>query len=152
DNAGTPDVVAAETIVAAIADGLQIPLFERKNRLARARGLADEAFARAEARRLDLVTWFDPELPPLLRHIPDPPVALWLQGDIEWLDRPSVAIVGSRVATPTGVAVARRLAGELVSAGLCVVSGLARGIDSAAHRGALEAGGPTVAILGCGAD
>lgn len=146
------DEKASHTIVSAIADGLQIPLFERRDRLTRARALADEAVVRAEARGLELVTWFDPEFPPPLRHIPDPPVVLWLQGDMHWLARPSVAIVGSRVATPTGVGLARKLAAELADAGLCVVSGLARGIDSAAHRGALDAGGPTVAILGCGAD
>jgi len=154
DDARTPDVTAemADGIVAAISDGLQIPLFERKDRLTRARDLADQALARAEGRCLGLVTWFDPEFPLLLRYIPDPPVTLWFQGDIKWLDRPSVAIVGSRVATPAGVGIARKLAGELAEAGICVVSGLARGIDSAAHRGALDAGGPTVAILGCGAD
>jgi DNA processing protein len=92
--------------------------------------------------------------PPLLRAIPDPPTVLWLRGDAppELLERPSVAIVGARACTSYGRSVARTLGRELAAAGLVVVSGMARGIDSEAHRGALEAGGITVAVLGCGID
>ncbi len=92
--------------------------------------------------------------PPLLRAIPDPPAVLWLRGDAdpELLGRRSVAIVGARACTSYGRSVARTLGRELAAAGLVVVSGMARGIDAEAHRGALDTGGITVAVLGCGID
>jgi DNA processing protein len=92
--------------------------------------------------------------PPLLGAIPDPPPVLWLRGDAdpELLARRSVAIVGARACSSYGRSVARTLGRELAAAGLVVVSGMARGIDSEAHRGALDAGGVTVAVLGCGID
>ena len=92
--------------------------------------------------------------PPLLRAIPDPPQVLWLRGDAdpELLSGRSVAIVGARACSSYGRSVARALGRELAAAGLVVVSGMARGIDSEAHRGALDAGGVTVAVLGCGID
>ena len=95
-----------------------------------------------------------PEFPPLLRAIHDPPAGLFLRGDSEpeSLLRPAVAIVGARACSGYGSSVARSMARELAAAGLVVVSGLARGIDAEAHRGALEADGTTVAVLGCGID
>jgi DNA processing protein len=95
-----------------------------------------------------------PEFPALLRSIHDPPPGLFLRGaaDPELLSRPAVAIVGARACSGYGAAVARGLGRELAAAGLVVVSGLARGVDADAHRGALEAGGATVAVLGCGID
>ncbi len=92
--------------------------------------------------------------PPLLRSIHDPPPGLFLRGaaEPELLARPAVAVVGARACSGYGAAVARSLGRELAAAGLVVVSGLARGIDGEAHRGALEAGGATVAVLGCGID
>jgi DNA processing protein len=93
------------------------------------------------------------QFPPLLRAIFDPPKRLYLRGaDGNVLERPAVAIVGARACSPYGSQVARRLGRELAGAGLTVVSGLARGIDGEAHRGALEAGGVTVGVLGCGID
>jgi DNA processing protein len=97
------------------------------------------------------VVWTDDEYPPALAAIVDPPPVLWLRGAPEALERPSVAIVGSRAGTPYALAVAERLAADLAARGLTVVSGLARGVDSAAHRGALQAG-TTVAVLGSGVD
>jgi DNA processing protein len=93
-------------------------------------------------------------LPPLLRAIYDPPPRVFVRGaaDDAALTRPAVAVVGARACSPYGAQVARRLARDLAAAGLVVVSGLARGIDGEAHRGALEAGGLTVAVLGCGID
>jgi DNA processing protein len=90
--------------------------------------------------------------PPLLRAIHDPPAGLFLRGDApaELLVRPAVAIVGARACSSYGRHVARLLGRELAGAGLLVVSGMARGVDGEAHRGALEAGGATVAVLGCG--
>jgi DNA processing protein len=96
----------------------------------------------------------DARFPPRLKAIFDPPPALYLRGsgDAELLASRSVAVVGARSCSPYGAQVARMLGRELGSAGLVVVSGLARGIDGEAHRGALEAGRPTVGVLGCGID
>ena len=92
--------------------------------------------------------------PPLLAAIHDPPAGLFFRGGAgcDVLSRPAVAVVGARACSAYGAHVARLLGRELGGAGLVVVSGLARGIDGEAHRGALEAGGLTVAVLGCGID
>lgn len=96
----------------------------------------------------------DPEFPPLLRAIHDPPAGLFVRGavEVELLRHAAVGVVGARSCSPYGAQVARMLGRELAAAGLVVVSGLARGIDGEAHRGALDAGGTTVAVLGCGID
>jgi DNA processing protein len=94
----------------------------------------------------------DAAYPPLLAMIPDPPEALWLRGRLEPLTGLAVAIVGSRAATAYALEAAGALAFDLARRGVVVVSGMARGVDGAAHRGALEAGGVTVAVLGCGVD
>ena len=93
-----------------------------------------------------------PEFPQPLSDIPDRPQHLWVRGIVSVLGRPSVAIVGSRRASPGSLEIARRLAADLARIGLTIVSGLARGCDGAAHQGALDAGGVTVAVLGSGAD
>jgi DNA processing protein len=91
--------------------------------------------------------------PPLLRELYDPPERLFVRGGpAEILAGPAVAVVGARSCSAYGAQVARSLARELAAAGVVVVSGLARGIDGEAHRGALEGVGPTVAVLGCGID
>ncbi len=94
------------------------------------------------------------QFPTLLRAIYDPPPKLFVRGTAaeDVLTRPAVAIVGARACSPYGAQVARRLGSDLAAAGIVVVSGLARGIDGEAHRGALAAGGMTVAVLGCGID
>jgi DNA processing protein len=88
----------------------------------------------------------------LLGQIHDPPTALWVDGESSALSADGIAVVGSRKSTPYGNAAARMLSRELASLGAAVFSGLARGIDAAAHRGALEGGGVTVGVLGCGLD
>jgi DNA processing protein len=92
--------------------------------------------------------------PPLLAAIHDPPPGLFLRGEVDagLLSRTAVAVVGARACSGYGASVARSLGRDLAAAGLVVVSGLARGVDAEAHRGALEAGGVTVAVLGCGID
>jgi DNA processing protein len=99
-----------------------------------------------------LLTLADADYPALLLHTPDPPLVLYLEGRTELLRADSIAIVGSRRPTPQGLENARRLARELGEHGWCVVSGLAAGIDGAAHAGALEAGAGTVAVVGTGLD
>src|SRR5262249_5454611 len=93
----------------------------------------------------------EPAFPPALCSIVDPPPGLFLRGagGLELLDRPTVAIVGARACSSYGSHVARVFGRELAGAGLVVVSGMARGVDGEVHRGALEAGGTTVAVLGC---
>jgi DNA processing protein len=98
------------------------------------------------------ITRNDPRYPALLREIFDPPIMLFTRGRLELLQPFHLAVVGTRRPTPYGLAVAERLAADLARAGLTIVSGMARGIDTAAHKGALAAGGDTVAVLGCGVD
>jgi len=94
----------------------------------------------------------DPDYPNLLREIAVPPPLLYYRGDLSSLKKPSICIVGSRAATRSGLLIARRLAMELSQLGIHVVSGLARGVDTYAHIGALESGGGTSAVLGTGVD
>lgn len=96
----------------------------------------------------------DPAFPTLLAAIHDPPSQLFVRGsaDLAVLSGPAIAVVGARACSSYGRSVARSLARELAGAGLVVVSGMARGVDGEAHRGALDAGGRTVAVLGCGID
>ena len=100
---------------------------------------------------IDIVTLNDERYPEYLKNIPDPPVVIYVCGTLV-KDEPCIAIVGSRKASPYGLSMAEKLAYELSRAGLCVISGMARGIDSKAHCGALFAGGRTIAVLGCGPD
>jgi DNA processing protein len=93
----------------------------------------------------------EPEYPSPLLETYDPPIGLYSKG-VYTVDRPCIAIVGTRAPTLYGLRTARQLAAGLTRLGFCIVSGMARGIDTAAHEGALEAGGPTIAVLGCGLD
>jgi len=115
---------------------------------------AEGYLAGLRARGLRFLGRSDVAFPPLLRELHDPPAGLFLRGTAEanLLSAPAVAVVGARACSSYGSQVARLLGRELAAAGLVVVSGLARGVDGEAHRGALEAGGSTVAVLGCGVD
>ena len=119
----------------------------------KARRRAEDELRRAATLGVRIAGWDDPEFPPLLKHIFDPPPVLYVRGRLDGDEGPrSVAIVGARAATPAGRTLARAMARDLAAAGATIVSGLARGIDTAAHQGALEARGRTVAVLGCGID
>ena len=98
------------------------------------------------------VTITDPRYPPLLREIFDPPVLLFARGRMELLQSTAFGVVGTRRPTPYGMAAAERLSGDLARAGLTIVSGMARGIDTASQKAALAAEGGTIAVLGCGVD
>jgi DNA processing protein len=130
---------------AALAD---LPAMERE-RLERAAQTCLEATRHAGARLI----WLRGEgYPEALEHLHAAPTVLWMRGDAALLDRPAVAIVGTRRNTEYGAETSRMLAADLARAGVVVVSGLAHGIDRHAHEGALDAGGPTIAIVGCGID
>mgnify|MGYP005847251757 CR=1 FL=1 len=101
---------------------------------------------------VELIPLRDPRFPPLLREIYDPPVVLFARGRAELLQAPMLAVVGTRRPTPYGMAVAERMAADLARSALVIVSGMARGVDTASHRGALSAGGETIAVFGCGVD
>ena len=111
----------------------------------------DLGWLQAAANRT-LVTWGSAEYPPLLAQIPDAPLVLYVEGDVMALCLPQLAVVGSRNPTALGRDTATQFAQHLAQAGLAITSGLALGIDAAAHRGALQAGAPTVAVVGRGLD
>lgn len=114
--------------------------------------LTKEVLAQVATLRESAITLADDTYPPLLRHIVDPPLALFYRGDPSLLARPGLAIVGSRRATTYAINAAELLARQLAPTGLTIVSGLALGIDAAAHTAALDAGGTTIAVLGTGID
>ena len=123
-------------------------------KVSRTGGEVDVAAEEELAKRygVKIVTPADEGYPARLRGVPGAPLALYVKGDVAALSKPMVAIVGTRRATPYGHAVAHRLAADLASAGWCVVSGLALGIDADSHRGALDARGLTVGVIGSGLD
>ena len=113
---------------------------------------AEDALQETRAKGIQILSLFDDSYPQLLKEIFDPPLILHCLGRIEALSHPSIALVGSRRGTIYGKEAARKLARDLASAGLGIVSGLARGIDTQGHIGALDGGGLTVAVLGSGVD
>lgn len=133
--------------------GLGVPAEAMARALAAARGAprtAERERRRAERAGARLLTCLDSVYPPLLRHLELPPPVLYVRGRLR--EEPSLAIVGSRRASAYGLEAAELFARALAAAGVTIVSGFARGVDAAAHRGALDAGGATVAVLGCGVD
>ena len=129
-----------------IASGLHAAIIEA------AFAAADSALSAGVAAGFEPIALGDLRYPALLACTTDPPPVLWVQGDVGAFVQPTVAIVGSRAATPYALQVGHRLAGELAARGVVIASGLARGVDAAAHRACLEAGGITVAVLGSGLD
>src|SRR6185369_13812463 len=113
---------------------------------------AEEELMRAASGGAEILTFDDPAYPANLRNIYDPPVALYVKGSMEALAAPGVAVVGTRHPTPYGIGMAQRLACDLASRGLVIFSGMARGVDTCAHKGALEGKGCTVAVWGTGVD
>jgi DNA processing protein len=118
----------------------------------KARHAAEEEWARVASQGATVVTFGCPEYPERLKEIYDPPPVLWLRGPASLLSRPGIAIVGTRHPSPYGSGVAEMLARDLAVRRLLIISGMARGIDSCAHRGALAARMPTVAVWGTGID
>ncbi len=147
-------------ILAAGSEVAQVPgvgpqlaaLFSDQSFLDQARRQATRHDEQLRAKRIHVLTFADALYPDLLREIHDPPVLLYLRGSLECLAQTAVAIVGSRAATSYGKRASYTLAAQLAREGIVVSSGLALGIDGNAHAGCLEAGGKTIAVLGCGID
>jgi len=118
----------------------------------KARQAAEEEWARVSAQGATIVSFGCAEYPERLKEIYDPPPVLWVRGAVNLLSRPAIAVVGTRHPSPYGSGVAEMLARDLAVRRLLIVSGMARGIDSCAHRGALTARMPTVAVWGTGID
>jgi DNA processing protein len=114
--------------------------------------LAREEIGRAAAANVTLISMDDAAYPPRLKEIYDPPLILYVRGNPEVLTQPGVAMVGTRHPTPYGSGMAERLACDLAAQGLVIISGMARGVDTASHRGAISAKGKTIAVLGTGVD
>ena len=118
----------------------------------KARSAAEAELKLVAAQNATVISFDCPEYPALLKEIFDPPPVLWVRGDSKLLSRPSIAVVGTRHPTPYGSGVAEMLSRDLAARNLLIVSGMARGIDSCAHKGALAARMPTVAVWGTGID
>lgn len=114
--------------------------------------LAQEELVRAAAAGAQVITLDSSEYPPLLKQIYDPPLALYIRGEASVLSSPGIAIVGTRHPTPYGIGMAERLACDLAARGMIIFSGMARGVDTCAHRGAIHTKGKTVAVFGTGVD
>ncbi|MGB0046553.1 MAG: DNA-processing protein DprA, partial [Terriglobales bacterium] len=114
--------------------------------------LAQQECTKAVEANARIISLADPEYPARLKEIYDPPVILFVKGCVEVLAQPGIAMVGTRHPTPYGSGMAERLSTDLAARGLVIISGLARGIDTASHRGAVAAKGKTIAVLGTGID
>ena len=114
--------------------------------------LANDELAKAAAAGVQCVTLDDPAYPSRLRHIYDPPLVLYVRGNVAALSQPGIAVIGTRHPTPYGMGMAERLACDLATRSFVIFSGLARGVDTAAHRGAVSSKGKTVAVFGTGVD
>jgi DNA processing protein len=148
-----------EAVLAASADDLvgrgctpEMAANVRQGPDAKVRQQIDRQVKTVERLRIRVLTIFDRTYPERLRTIADPPPLLYVTGRLTQDDHVAVAIVGGRRATPVGRSVTEEIARDLAAAGVTIVSGLARGIDASAHRGALAAKGRTIAVLGCGID
>ena len=151
---GTPDAVLSAPQAALEEMGCRPPLIEaiRRGPDQDAIRQLDKELDQLSHRPVTVLTYLDTQYPSPLRMIPDPPPLLYVQGTLLETDRHAVAIVGTRKVSGAGRILAEELAGELARMGFTIVSGLARGVDAAAHRGALAGQGRTLAVMGCGLD
>lgn len=151
---GSPDAVFSATQADLEEVGCRPQLAEaiRRGPASAAVKQLDGELDQLQRRRITVLTYLDSQYPVPLKGIPDPPPLLYVQGTLVETDRRAVAIVGTRKVSPAGRAFAEALACELAALGFTIVSGLARGVDAAAHRGALSGQGRTVAVMGCGLD
>jgi len=147
---GSPEAVFAAS-VSSLKSLVKVDVAAEINK-----GIADDAItptlAWLEDSNNHIVTLADSDYPQALLNIPDPPLLLYVKGQLDLLNRPTLAVVGSRSATPQGMNNAEAFAKSLSDAGLCIISGMAHGIDAAAHRGALRGHGGSIAVVGTGLD
>ncbi len=151
---GSPDAALHATGDELVAAGCSVELAEgiRLGPSAEVRRQIDRHVAAVACLKVRILTFFGDDYPARLKTIPDPPPLLYASGECLPQDSVGVAIVGGRRATPVGRIVTEEIAKDLAECGVTIVSGLARGIDAAAHRGALAGKGRTIAVLGCGID
>ncbi|HUA13708.1 MAG TPA: DNA-processing protein DprA [Verrucomicrobiae bacterium] len=148
---GNPEAVFHASLTALEGTGIQA-VSAQSLATGKSAELAREEIARAAAAGASLVSVDDPAYPPRLREIYDPPLVLYVRGNLEILTQPGIAMVGTRHPTPYGSGMAERLACDLAVQGLVILSGMARGVDTASHRGAISAKGKTLAVFGTGVD
>ena len=148
---GTPEAVFHASLTALEAQNLPALVAQAIHSKQPMSDAAKE-LAQVQQAGCTLISWVDPEYPHLLREIYDPPPLLYVKGNAGLLDKHAIAIVGTRRPSPYGTQIAERLARDLADRGLVVVSGMARGVDCCAHKGALASKGTTIGVLGCGLD
>lgn len=148
---GSPEAVLRAPLTELEATGIQA-ISAQSLATGKSAELAREELAKASAADVALISIDDLMYPPRLKQIYDPPPILYVRGDAEVLIKPGVAMVGTRHPTPYGSGMAERLGCDLAAQGLVIVSGMARGVDTASHRGAISAKGKTIAVFGTGVD
>ncbi len=148
---GRPDRVLQASLTELEATGM-LAVSAQSIATGKSLDLAQQECAKASDAGARIVALSDPEYPARLKEIYDPPVVLYVRGNVELLAKPGIAVVGTRHPTPYGTGMAERLAIDLAAHGLVIISGMARGVDSAAHRGAISAKGKTIAVFGTGID
>jgi DNA processing protein len=148
---GTPEMVFRASLTELEGTGIQA-ISAQSIATGKSGELAREELARAATLGVTVISSEDANYPPRLKEIYDPPVVLYVRGNIELLPQPGIAMVGTRHPTPYGLGMAERLGFDLAKQGLVIISGMARGVDTASHRGAISAKGRTIAVFGTGAD
>ncbi len=148
---GSPDGVFRASLTELESTGIQA-VSAQSLATGKSAELAREEIAHAAAADVTMVSMDDPSYPPRLKEIYDPPLILRVRGTPEVLTKPGIAMVGTRHPTPYGSGMAERLACDLAAQGLVIISGMARGVDTASHRGAIAAKGKTIAVFGTGVD
>lgn len=148
---GTPEAIFRASLTELEAAGIQA-VSAQSIATGKSAELAREELARAVDQCVAVVSTEDPLYPMRLKEIYDPPLVLYVRGDGSVLNRPGIAVVGTRHPTPYGSGMAERLGCDLAAQGLIIISGMARGVDTASHRGAISAKGKTVAVFGTGVD
>jgi DNA processing protein len=148
---GSPEAVFRASLTELEGSGIQA-ISAQSIATGKSAELAREEIARAAAMGATLISMEDPCYPLRLKEIYDPPLILYIRGNSEVLTKPGIAMVGTRHPTPYGTGMAERLACDLAAQGLVIISGMARGVDTASHRGAISAKGKTIAVFGTGVD
>ena len=148
---GSPEAVFRASLTELEATGIQA-VSAQSVATGKSAELAREELARAAAAGATVISMDDPSYPPRLKEIYDPPLVLYVRGSVDVLTKPGIAMVGTRHPTPYGSGMAERLACDLAAHGLVIISGMARGVDTASHRGAIAAKGKTLAVFGTGVD